>query len=181
MDRPLQIINWPDPRLKKLSKPVETFDESLKVLAARMLELMKAAKGVGLAAPQVGINRRLFVMNHDGEPDHDQVYINPVLTEGDGDEEAEEGCLSLPKIHLVVNRSKSMHLRAQNLDGAFFEQTETGFITRIWQHETDHLNGVLLLDRMGPGTKLLHRKVLKELEEEFAAAQPGKKKISNPK
>ena len=181
MDRPLQIINWPDPRLKKLSKPVDTFDESLKELAAKMLELMKAAKGVGLAAPQVGVNRRLFVMNPDGQPDHDTIYVNPVLTEGDGDEEAEEGCLSLPKIHLVVNRSKTMHIRAQTLDGSSFEQTETGYLARIWQHETDHLNGVLLLDRMGPGTKLLHRKVLKELEEEFAATKPAKRKVPNPK
>lgn len=172
MDRPLEIINWPDPRLKKISQPVTTFDASLRELATRMLELMKAAKGVGLAAPQAGVNLRLFVMNPDGEPDHDRVYVNPVLSDGEGDEEAEEGCLSLPKIHLVVNRAKTMRVRAQDLDGHPFEQTETGYPARIWQHETDHLNGVLLLDRMGPGTKLLHRKILKELEEEYAAAHP---------
>src|SRR5205807_1397555 len=146
----LKIILWPDPRLKKLSKPVEAFDENLRNLAARMFELMREAKGVGLAAPQIGLNIRLFVMNPDGAPAHDRVYINPVLTEADGDEEGEEGCLSLPKVNIQVWRSKALKITAQDLDGKQFEQTDTGYVPRIWQHEMDHLNGILLTDRMGP-------------------------------
>lgn len=159
----------------QVSKPVERFDQELADLAAAMLELMRQLKGVGLAAPQVGHNIRLFVMNHDGQPDHDRVYVNPVLSDATGDEEAEEGCLSLPKINANIIRSKTLHMQAQDLNGQPFEQTETGYIARIWQHETDHLNGVLLLDRMGPSTRMLHRKVLKELQEQYDEAHPPAK------
>src|ERR1700710_1008670 len=102
MDKDLQIIFWPDPRLLKISKPVEKFDENLKALVARMFELMRESKGVGLAAPQVGKNIRLFITNHNGEPGNDRVYVNPVLLDPDGEEEGEEGCLSLPKINIDV-------------------------------------------------------------------------------
>src|SRR5579864_7659144 len=95
----LTIILWPDPRLKKVSKDVVTFDDTLKALTVRMFELMREHRGVGLAAPQVGINIRLFVMNPTGEPEDDRIYVNPILTEGEGEEEAEEGCLSLPKMN----------------------------------------------------------------------------------
>src|SRR4051812_10409314 len=105
----LKIIHYPDPRLKKVSKAVETFDEELKQLAARMVELMREHKGVGLAAPQVGTNIRLFVMNPTGEPQDQRVYVNPILTvEADGDEEAEEGCLSIPLVNVKIIRSKNM-------------------------------------------------------------------------
>src|SRR5687768_8737653 len=100
----LKIILYPDPRLKKMSVPVTTFDDALRQLAARMLELMREAKGVGLAAPQVGENIRLFVMNPTQEPGDDHVYINPVLSDLEGEDEAEEGCLSLPGIHVNVTR-----------------------------------------------------------------------------
>src|SRR5690606_13355616 len=92
----LRIVHYPDPRLKKRSVPVERFDENLKALAQRMLELMKEARGVGLAAPQVGLNIRLFVMNHTGNPEDDRIYVNPELYDPAGDEVGEEGCLSLP-------------------------------------------------------------------------------------
>lgn len=172
----LHIIFYPDPRLKKISQPVETFDESLQALAARMFELMREAKGVGLAAPQVGQNIRLFVMNPNGEAGNDRVYVNPVLSDADGEDEAEEGCLSLPKINIQVWRSKRLRIQARDLQGNPIEQTETGYIARIWQHETDHLNGILLTDRMGPVAKMANRKIIRELEEQYAAAHPPKKK-----
>jgi peptide deformylase len=173
MSEPLKIIFWPDPRLKKVSKPVEAFDEKLAVLAGKMFELMRASKGVGLAAPQVGKNIRLFVMNHNGDPASDRVYVNPVLSDADGDEEAEEGCLSLPKVNVDVVRNKTMRLTAVDLHGKPIEQTETGYIARIWQHEIDHLDGILLTDRMGPVAKMAHRKILKDLEEQYAADHPS--------
>lgn len=168
----LDIIHWPDPRLKKASVAVERFDARLRLLADRMLELMRQAKGVGLAAPQVGLNIRLFVMNPTGQEQDDRVYVNPELSEGDGEEEGEEGCLSLPGIYIPVLRHRSLRMQARDLEGNPIDQSETGYLARIWQHETDHLNGTLLTDRMGALAKLSNRKTLKELEEEFAKAHP---------
>ena len=167
----LKIILYPDPRLKKPSQPVEAFDESLRNLVVQMFNLMREAHGVGLAAPQVGKNLRLFVMNPSGEAGDDQVYINPELLDGDGSDEAEEGCLSLPDIRIKVNRNKIITIKAQDLDGNSFEQSASGFIPRVWQHEFDHLNGIMLTDRMGPVAKMTHRKRLKELEEAYRKAR----------
>lgn len=172
----LTIIAWPDPRLKKVSAPVETFDANLTALANRMFELMREARGVGLAAPQVGMNIRLFVMNPTGKPEDDRVYVNPVLSEPTGEEEGEEGCLSLPGINAQIVRSKTLQIDAQDLQGRPIRQAETGYLARIWQHETDHLNGILLTDRMGPVAKMANRKILKELEEKYEANSPKKKK-----
>lgn len=163
----LKIIHYPDPRLKKISQPVGEIDAALRALADRMFELMREHKGVGLAAPQVGMNIRMFVMNHTGEPGEDRVYINPVLSDADGDEEAEEGCLSLPNIHVNVFRAKRLRMQALDLEGKPVDQAGEGFMARVWQHEFDHLNGTLLTDRMGPVAKMTYRKVLKELTEKY--------------
>jgi peptide deformylase len=171
----LQILHYPDPRLKKLSQPVAEVDATIRALAARMFELMRGAKGVGLAAPQVGKNLRMFVMNHTGEPGDDRVYINPVLTDADGDEEAEEGCLSLPNIHVNVVRAKRLRMQALDLDGKPIDQAGEGFMARVWQHEFDHLNGMLLTDRMGPVAKMTYRKVLKELTEKYEEERKKKR------
>src|SRR4051812_38944028 len=113
----ITIIHYPDPRLKKVSAPVTVFNEELRDLAAKMFELMRASKGVGLAAPQVGRNIRMFVMNATGKPEDDKVYVNPVLTEGEGDEEGEEGCLSIPDLRINVVRSRSLRIQARDLTG----------------------------------------------------------------
>lgn len=168
----LSIVNYPHPSLRKVSKPVTQFDAQLRLLAKRMFELMREDRGVGLAAPQVGINIRLFVINPTGKPEDDRVYVNPQLSEPAGDEEAEEGCLSLPEIRVDVVRSKSLHIKAKDLDGNTFEEVADGYVARIWQHENDHLDGILLLDKMGPLDKLAARKQLKKLEDEYAAANP---------
>ena len=172
----LTVISYPDPRLRKMSKPVTEFNADLAALAARMLELMREFKGVGLAAPQVGKNIRMFVMNHSGEPGDDRVIVNPVLADPDGDETAEEDCLSIPEIKADILRSKALKLTAQDVTGKPIEQVETGYIARIWQHETDHLNGTLIIDRMGAVAKMTHRKKLRELEETYAKEHPEKKK-----
>jgi peptide deformylase len=166
----LKIINYPDPRLKKASAPVAGFDDDLKSLANRMFELMRQAKGVGLAAPQVGQNLRLFVANHSGQPEDDRVFVNPTLTLLDGEElVAEEGCLSLPDIHIDVLRSANARIDAFDLEGNPFTLEREGFEARVWQHEFDHLLGILLTDRMSFTDKMKHRKRLKELE---AKAKP---------
>jgi peptide deformylase len=172
MNEELQILIWPDPRLKKISEPVREFTPGLRDLAMRMLEKMRQARGVGLAAPQVGHNIRMFVMNHTGEPGDDRIYVNPVLSDPDGEETSEEGCLSLPTINVQVSRNKAIRMQAQDLDGKPFEHVESGYISRIWQHEFDHLNGVLITDRMGLGDRFKHRKTLKEMQEKWEAEHP---------
>jgi peptide deformylase len=164
---PLKIVLYPDPRLKKKSMPVTVFDDALRRLTDGMFELMRKAEGVGLAAPQVGVNLRLFVMNHTKEqlPADDLVVINPVLTvlEGD-DEDDDEGCLSIPKIRVNVLRAKHVRLDAVDLDNKPFSITDDDFRARVWQHEVDHLDGILLTDRMGFTEKMRYRKELKKLE-----------------
>jgi peptide deformylase len=182
MADPLHIIFYPDPRLKRVSKKITAFDEKLGDLVKRMFELMREAKGVGLAAPQVGLNIRLFISNHTGDPKDDRVYVNPELSEADGNDAGEEGCLSLPGLHVQVDRAKSVHIKAHDLNGKVFEQTETGYLPRIWQHELDHLNGTLLIDRMGITAQMENRKLLKELEDKYAAtAPPPAAQASGPK
>lgn len=167
MPQDLKLIFYPDPRLKKMSQPVERFDDDLRDLVVQMFRVMREHKGVGLAAPQVGVNLRLFVMNPSGEAGDDRVYVNPALSEGEGNDDAEEGCLSLPDIHVKVVRSKKIRMRAQDLVGHTFEESAGGFVPRVWQHEFDHLNGILLTDRMGPVARMQNRKKLKELEDRY--------------
>jgi peptide deformylase len=181
MHEDLKIIFWPDPRLKQASRPVEHFDENLRALAARMFELMRQDRGVGLAAPQVGQNIRMFIMNHTGNPEDDRVYVNPELSDAAGEEEGEEGCLSLPNIHTRIWRAKDVRMRAQDLSGQPIAEVESGYIPRIWQHETDHLNGILILDRMGPVAKLASRRILKDLEERYAEEHPEAPPAKKPK
>lgn len=168
----LKILLWPDPRLLAVSKPVAAFDDSLKELVRRMFELMREHKGVGLAAPQVGHNLRLFVMSHTGKPEDDRVYVNPELLAPEGQEEGDEGCLSLPGVNARILRSHEYRIRARDVEGKPFEQQESGYIARIWQHEFDHLNGTLILDRMGALAKLGARKALKELRVKWDEAHP---------
>ena len=172
----LKIIKYPDPRLKKVSAPVTAFDQSLRDLAQAMIRLMREHRGVGLAAPQVGHNIRLFVMNPTGDPADDRIYVNPTLTDADGEEEGEEGCLSIPNLTARIWRGKTLKMIAQDLEGRPFEESATGFVARIWQHETDHLNGTLILERMGPVARLAARRVLKELTEEYDSTHPRKKR-----
>lgn len=163
----LAILHYPDPRLRKPSKPIESFDPQLRALAERMIQLMRQAKGVGLAAPQVGQNIRLFVMNSTGDAKDDRVFVNPELTEAEGSEESEEGCLSLPGINANIVRDKTIRLRAKDLEGREIDEKQTGYIARIWQHEFDHLNGTLIIDRMGTVAKMAAKKTLKELEDKY--------------
>src|SRR5882724_10561944 len=110
----LEILRYPDPRLRQVAKPVELFDERLAALVARMFQLMREHRGVGLAAPQVGIGERLFVMNPTGKPEDDRVYINPELFDIADTEEGEEGCLSLPEINAMINRGKTVRVVAKD-------------------------------------------------------------------
>lgn len=163
----LCIIHYPDPRLRQICAPVTAFDDELAGLVDRMYQLMETGRGVGLAAPQLGVQARLFVMNPSGEPDDQRVLVNPVIREPHGSIENEEGCLSLPGINVRVRRAQRCRVTAQDLHGQPIEFEADGLLGRICQHETDHLNGVLIIDRMGPTDRMATRKTLKALEDQF--------------
>lgn len=161
----LAIVRYPAPVLREVAQPIEQIDEAVKAVVAKMIELMHQAPGVGLAAPQVGLPWRMFVANPTGETGDDRVYINPTLELAGEKSAHDEGCLSLPNITVEVTRPTGATIRATNLDGETFEETSEEFIARIWQHEYDHLDGVLIIDKMGPMDRMANKRALKELEE----------------
>lgn len=146
----MKIVEYPDPSLKRPSRRIRNGEvNNLKQIIADMFETMHAAPGVGLAAPQVGLPYRMFVaiLGENEDEQDDRVFINPVILERDGFDVLEEGCLSFPSIYGLVERATWIKVKYQ--DGNFKEQTEefSGFSARIIQHETDHLDGILLNDR----------------------------------
>jgi len=167
---PTEIVRYPDPRLRRKCAPIEVFDESLAALARRMLELMHAGQGIGLAGPQVGIGRRIFVCNHTGEPGDDRVFVNPELSDLVGAAEAEEGCLSIPDVHVIVRRAKRCKIRAFDATGAEVVCDGEDLIARIFQHETAHLDGGLIVDMMNGADKIANKKALTELEAKYRKA-----------
>jgi peptide deformylase len=169
----LQLVVYPDPRLKAVAKDVQQFDDWLVAVVERMKDLMVEDKGVGLAAPQVGLSLRIFVASATGKREETRAYINPVLTDEHGQVEGEEGCLSLPDIRINVLRFKSLRVEALDEHGKPFSVALEDFPARVVQHENDHLDGILLVDRMSPMARLANRKKIRELED--AKLEPAKK------
>ena len=162
----LKIVNYPHPTLRETAAPIQAIDDEVRAVAQRMIELMHQAPGVGLAAPQVGLAWRMFVANPTGQPGDDHVYINPQLALGKGGGAArEEGCLSLPNITVEVIRPVDATITATNLEGETFEESADDLLARIWQHEYDHLDGVLIIDKMSPIDRMANKRAIKELEE----------------
>lgn len=159
----LRIFQYPEPILRRRCRPVEVFDDALADLARRMTALMHEAKGVGLAAPQVGLDIRLFVCNHTGEPQDNIVCVNPVLLELSGAEEKPEGCLSIPGVTVTMRRSTHVRLQALDARGVAFELNGDDLRARIWQHESDHLDGKLIIDNMSEADEIANRRALKLL------------------
>ena len=139
----LDIYLLDAPILREVTRPVDAVTEDLRGLAADMFETMYAAKGIGLAAPQVGRRERLFVVNVDGAK---HVLINPELLSAEGSEIAEEGCLSIPDVYGDVDRATHVVMRALDLEGRPFDIDATDLLARCLQHELDHLNGKLFID-----------------------------------
>lgn len=167
----LAIVHYPAPILRRKTEPIQTIDEEVKAVAARMIELMYEAEGVGLAAPQVGLPWRLFVTmppeeERDPEPSGEGVvFINPgIRIDNKEMDVVEEGCLSLPEIRTDIRRPIGVTITALNLNGDSFTQSRDDFMARVWQHELDHLNGMLIIDRMTPMARITLRKAIKELE-----------------
>lgn len=159
----LEILEFPDPRLRTVAKPVEQFDAALRQLITDMTETMYAENGIGLAATQVNVHRQLLVLDVSDTRDQSRVYINPEVLETVGDETCEEGCLSVPGIYAEVSRAQKVRVRAQNVDGSSFEETLEGMAAICLQHEMDHLKGVLFVDYLSP---LKQRMVRKKLEKQ---------------
>ena len=142
----LEILEFPDPRLRTRAQPVERFDAALGTLIDEMLATMYAAPGIGLAATQVNVHQRLIVIDISENHDQPMVFINPVILERDGVEVSEEGCLSVPQIFEEVERAARVRVRAQDRQGQFFELELEGLLAVCLQHEMDHLEGKLFVD-----------------------------------
>jgi peptide deformylase len=147
----LDISYYPDKVLTRKAEPVTEFGPELEEFAQDMLETMETSEGVGLAAPQVGVSKRLLVLcEPEGEP---MCLVNPVIEASEGREYAEEGCLSLPQIYARVARATHIKVRAQDLLGVPFELEAQDFLARIIQHECDHLDGIVFPDRLDVFTR----------------------------
>jgi peptide deformylase len=167
----LHIIQYPHPTLRRASKPLKRVDQELAAIVREMFELMYAAKGVGLAANQVDLPYRLFVINLQSDPaaaDQEFVFINPVLANRKGNAEAEEGCLSLPGVYGDVKRSERVVLNAYDLAGQELTLELDGLFARAVQHEIDHLDGILFIDRLSPTGEMAIRDRLADFEAQFA-------------
>ncbi len=162
----LGIVQYPHAALRWISKPVKRVDSQLRTIVQRMFELMYESRGVGLAANQVDLPLRLFVCNPESDPQQGEelVFINPVLSHPKGLAEADEGCLSFPELYGPVTRPKKIRVQAYGIDGREIRADLDGLMSRIVQHETDHLDGVLFVDRMSITAKMTVQDDLEEFE-----------------
>ncbi|HEX2880736.1 MAG TPA: peptide deformylase [Polyangiaceae bacterium] len=157
-----QILTYPDPRLRDVAQPVQQVDAEIRALAQDMAETMYDAPGVGLAATQIGVALRVFVIDIAGEdePSDLKVFINPEILESSGTQTWEEGCLSFPGVSEEIKRAAKVRVKALDVDGKPFELEATGLMAVAIQHEHDHLNGELMIDHLGALKKrLLGRKL----------------------
>jgi peptide deformylase len=155
-----KITEYPEPVLGQMGQPVTEFDDKLAELCRDMFETMYDAEGVGLAAPQIGLNLRLFVMDCEGIK---LIAANPDVIHTEGEQSSQEGCLSVGKVPAVVVRAAKARLRAQDEKGNWFERDAEGYAARAFQHETDHCDGTLFIDRL---PKLRRDMVLKRFKKE---------------
>lgn len=167
------ILHYPDKRLREPTKPVTAFDAELSQLIDDMAETMYAAPGVGLAAPQIGVARKIFLVDvstGEGQPSDLRVFINPEIVEEVGKACNEEGCLSFPGVHEEVWRAERVRVRAQDATGKQFELEADGFLAIAIQHEHDHLNGKLMVDHLSMlRRRLVHRSMMKRAASEATA------------
>ena len=158
-----KVCVYPDPVLREPTEEVTSFDEELKSLADEMLETMYASDGIGLAGPQVGISKKIAVIEYKGEK---YVLINPVIFEREGAIIVEEGCLSFPGIYEKVEAPELIKVEYQDVNGDHFEKNVDGFLACVFSHEIDHLNGKLLIDRVSPlKRQFLKKKLAKQARE----------------
>jgi peptide deformylase len=183
---PLEIVLYPDPFLNKPARRITEAELKagkagqwdLAELVERMRATMYAAEGIGLAAPQVGVGLRLFLIDVSKERDTCRVLLNPQLSDLQGSQTEEEGCLSIPGVRANVKRALSLKLKAVNLKGEPVEFDASELLARVCQHENDHLDGKLFINKLGMASKFMLRRDLNELEEDYALKQA---KLKNKK
>ena len=164
----LKIVKYPEPVLQQPGDPVSEFDEALHKLVADMFETMYASQGIGLAAQQVGVAKRVTVidLSMGKDPEQKLVLVNPEIIHRDGKQYEEEGCLSFPEIREKVQRAANVRVRAQDENGKWFEMDGEELLSRAFQHEIDHLDGVLFIYRMsGLKRDMVLRKIRKAQRE----------------
>ena len=157
----LKILHFPDPRLRTKAIEVTEFNESLKTLVSDMLETMYEAPGIGLAATQVNVHKRLLVMDISEDKNSPMILINPRILAAEGEEEMDEGCLSVPGYYEPVQRAEKIHVRAQDQNGEYFELKAEQLEAVCIQHEMDHLEGKLFVDYI---SSLKRDRIRKKLE-----------------
>jgi peptide deformylase len=170
----MKIVQYPHPALRHPAKPLTAIDRQVHLDAGRMLELMYENKGLGLAANQVFLPYRIVVINPTGDPqqrEREEVLLNPVILERKGSIEGEEGCLSFPGLFQKIRRAKTVSVQAYNLRGEVVEKVISDLESRLWQHEVDHLDGILFIDKMGTIARLASRGALREFEQEYQRGQ----------
>lgn len=166
----LHVLHFPDPRLREVARPVEAVDAGIRSLAADMLETMYAEKGIGLAATQVGVPRRVVVMDLSPDGSGALALINPEILASEGVAESQEGCLSVPGYFDTVERADQVRYRYLNLEGEVVEGTTDGLMAVCLQHEIDHLNGKLFIDYLSP---LKRQRIRKKLEKQDRLQAPS--------
>lgn len=164
-----EIRTFGDPVLKAVAEPVVNIDEKLVRLTDEMFEVMYKAPGIGLAATQIGVQRQVFVYDIDEER---KVILNPQIVESSGEWVYDEGCLSIPGLYVEMLRPKRVLVRGINLDGNLVEFEADELLARLFQHEVDHLNGVLMFDRMTPDQRKEAIKLYRAREEQPKGAEP---------
>jgi len=164
----LKIVKYPEPVLSQPGEPVTEFNDELRELAANMFETMYAAQGIGLAAPQVGISKRLTVIDLSlgKNPKDKLVLVNPEVISSEGRLYEEEGCLSFPEIREKVVRAAKVRIRAQDEYGKWFEMDGEELLSRAFQHEIDHLDGILFIFRMSPLKRNLNLRKIRKMQSE---------------
>ena len=161
-----QITRYPADVLAEQALPIEKIDDNIRQLIVKMTDVMLKHKGVGLAAPQIGLPLRLFIISLSGNRDGVKVYINPTVTPSGELDAVEEGCLSVPGVYTKIRRYKRCKVTATDLDGNEFTEEADGLYARALQHENDHINGITIVNRMGQAAKIAHRRQLKKLSQD---------------
>ena len=161
-----KITYYPAPVLRGQAAPVEKIDENIRRLVDKMADILVDKKGIGLAAPQAGVPLRLFIVSLTGKREDVRAYINPTVTPHGDLDEAEEGCLSVPGIWAKIRRYKKATVTATDLDGRQFTEDAEGLYARCLQHEYDHIEGTVIVNRMGEAARIAHRRQLKKLTDE---------------
>jgi peptide deformylase len=173
----LRILEYPDPRLRKQSVPVEAVDEKIRRLVDDLLETMYAAPGIGLAATQVDVHQRVLVLDVSEARDDPQCFINPVILEQDGSEICEEGCLSVPGFTANVERAEKIKVQALDRQGASFQLDVEGLLAVCIQHEMDHLEGKLFIDYL---SELKRQRLKKKATKSRKHEEPGRIGAGSP-